>query len=158
MRTEAGAQALASALDSADFTIASLTASKAYAADRVDERFVADLRERLRRELDLAVEAFDPQLIHAEGLTLWGQLASETGVPYVVTLVAEDLRYAVGSRLRELAEQGAENARCVIVPAELEAASNAVLAGLENVATVRWWPDDLGPLDGIYRAAIKRRA
>jgi len=123
-----------------------------------DDAAIGALRERLRRKLDQTVDSFDPDLIHAEGLTFWGQLASETGVPYVVTLVADDLRHAEGSRLRELAEQGAENARRVIVPAELEAASKRLLGGLENVVTAPWWPDDLAPLAAIYRAAIERPA
>ncbi|MFO0895911.1 MAG: hypothetical protein U0836_00660 [Pirellulales bacterium] len=128
------------------------------ATDALAETAVATLRERLRRQLDQAVTEFNPQLIHAEGLTFWGQLASETGVPYVATLVADDLEHAEGSRPRELAEQGAENARCVLVPAELAEASKPLLGGVEHVAPAPWWPDALDPLETVYRAAINRPA
>ncbi len=126
--------------------------------DALAETAVATLRERLRRELDLVVAEFNPHLIHAEGLTFWGQLASETGVPYVATLVAEDLEHADGSRLRELAEQGAENARCVLVPAEFAEVCTPLLAGLEHLVPAPWWPDALDPLEAIYRAALHRPA
>lgn len=122
----------------------------------MDGAAIGAFRDRLRRQLDQAVAEFDPHLIHAEGLTFWGQLASETGVPYVATLVAEDLEHTEGSRLRELAEQGAENARCVLVPAELADASKPLLAGFEHLMPAPWWPDALEPLEAVYRAAINR--
>lgn len=132
--------------------------STAPLALEVEDAAIAELRERLRRELDQAVAQFNPHLIHAQGLTFWGQLASETGVPYVATLMADDLQHAEGTRLRELAEQGAENARCVLVPAELAEASKPLLGGLEHAMPAPWWPDALEPLEAVYRAAINRPA
>jgi hypothetical protein len=123
-----------------------------------DETAMGAARERLRRQLDQAVAQFDPHLIHAEGLTFWGQLACETGVPYVVTLVADDLDHADGSRLKELAEQGAQNARCVLVPAPFGEESKRLLEGLDNIAAAPWWPDQLAPLEALYRAALDRIA
>jgi hypothetical protein len=158
MRAVARAQELASALRSNGLECASIAVPETVLGNQLEVRGTGELRERLRRELDLAVAEFNPDLIHGEGLTFWGQLASETGVPYVATLVAADLEHAEGTRLRELAEQGAENARCVLVPAELTEANKPLLAGLENVTPAPWWPDALELLEAVYRAALNRPA
>lgn len=158
MLTPANAQRLASALHLQGLTSASIALPQSNLPGRGDERTMAELRESRRRALDQAVAQFNPHLIHAEGLTFWGQLACETGVPYVVTLVADDLDHADGSRLKELAEQGAQNARCVLVPAPFGEESKRLLEGLENLAAAPWWPDRLAPLEALYRAALDRIA
>jgi hypothetical protein len=113
------------------------------ATSGMDETAIGALRERLRRELDQAVAQFNPHLIHADGLTFWGQLASETGVPYVATLRAHDLSWSRrDGRLQELAEQGAENARRVLVPRALAEESARLIGGLEHTVQTPWWPRD----------------
>lgn len=76
-------------------------------------------RDVLRRVLDEEVEAFDPQVIHAQHVWLWGQLALESGVPYVLTAWGPELvSRARDDRYRPLADQAAENASRIFVPDE----------------------------------------
>lgn len=80
---------------------------------------LAEYRERLRRRLDAVVFRFDPHVIHAQHVWLFGQLALETGVPYVVSAWPDEL---VDSResevLAALSEQAADNASRILVADE----------------------------------------
>lgn len=72
---------------------------------------LAAYRQTLREHLDGEVEAFDPHVIHVQHIWVLGQLALETGVPYVVTAWGPELGEAVlDERFKPLAEQAAENA------------------------------------------------
>lgn len=80
---------------------------------------LADYREAIRRELDIEVDAFDPQIIHAQHVWLQGQLALETGVPYVLTAWGPGLDCCTADpRYRQLVEQAAENASRILVADE----------------------------------------
>lgn len=77
---------------------------------------LAEFREQLRHHLDIEVAEFDPHIIHAQHLWLEGQLALETGVPYVVTAGAAALdTYAADPRYHSLVDQAAENAGRIVV-------------------------------------------
>jgi hypothetical protein len=83
------------------------------------EMATADLalyRDRLRRRMDAVVMQFDPQVIHAQHIWLLGQLALETGVPYVLNAWGEELPAAADPRYRDLASIAAENATRILVP------------------------------------------
>ena len=91
--------------------------------DLTFERLTAEqfntYRDVLRHELDAEVASFDPQIIHAQYVWLWGQLALETGVPYVLTAWSpEFVSRARDDRYRPLADQAAENAGRIFVPDE----------------------------------------
>lgn len=76
-------------------------------------------RDVLRSVLDEEVEKFNPQVIHAQHIWLWGQLALESGVPYVLTAWGPELvSRARDDRYRPLADQAAENASRIFVPDE----------------------------------------
>jgi hypothetical protein len=76
-------------------------------------------RDVLRHELDVEVDAFDPQIIHCQHVWLWGQLALETGVPYVLSAWGpEFVSRARDDRYRPIADQAAENAGRIFVPDE----------------------------------------
>lgn len=80
---------------------------------------VSDYRDVLRHELDAEVETFDPQIIHSQHVWLWGQLALESGVPYVINAWGPELvSRARDDRYRTLADQAAENAGRIFVPDE----------------------------------------
>jgi hypothetical protein len=80
---------------------------------------LATYRNVLRRDLDAEVEAFDPQIIHAQHVWLWGQLALESGVPYVLSAWGPELvARARDDRYRPFADQAAENAGRIFVPDE----------------------------------------
>lgn len=76
-------------------------------------------RDVLRHELDVEVDSFDPQIIHAQHVWMWGQLALESGVPYVVSAWGpEFVSRARDDRYRLFADQAAENAGRIFVPDE----------------------------------------
>ena len=82
------------------------------------EQFSA-YRDVLRHELDAEVDSFDPQIIHAQHVWLWGQLALESGVPYVVNAWGPELvTRAREERYRLFADQAAENAGRIFVADE----------------------------------------
>ena len=87
--------------------------------ERLSSDEFTSYRDQLRRELDAEVEDFDPQIIHAQHVWLWAQLALETGVPYVVNAWGpEFVSRARDDRYRPLADQAAENASRLFVPDE----------------------------------------
>ena len=58
-------------------------------------------RERTRRRLDELIESFNPHVIHAQHIWVQGQLALETGVPYVLNAWGPELiDYASDERYR----------------------------------------------------------
>jgi hypothetical protein len=73
-------------------------------------------RDQMRRQLDVHVDRFDPHLIHGQHLWVQGQLALETGVPYVLNAWGGELiEYQADPRYRALAEQATENAARILV-------------------------------------------
>ena len=94
----------------------------------LSDRQLALYRERTRRRLDQLIESFNPHVIHAQHVWVQGQLALETGVPYVLNAWGSELiDYASDERYRRLADQAAENAGRILVP-------NAML--LEHLVTL----------------------
>jgi len=83
---------------------------------------LAQYRECLRRRLDAQILRFDPHVIHAQHVWLLGQLALETGVPYVLSAWGPELVDSqTDERFTALAEQAAENAgRILAADAEVK--------------------------------------
>jgi glycosyltransferase involved in cell wall biosynthesis len=82
---------------------------------RLSDAQIAQYREAIRRRLDCIVARFDPHIIHGQHIWLMGQLALESGVPYVLTAQGTDLMgYRELPRCRRFAEQAAENAGRII--------------------------------------------
>jgi hypothetical protein len=80
---------------------------------------ITEYRDVLRHELDVEVDEFNPQIIHCQHVWLWGQLALETGVPYVLSAWGPELVCrARDERYRALADQAAENASRIFVADE----------------------------------------
>lgn len=103
------------------FDIPGLTAdsSNRLTFDALTDAQLAHYRDENRRLLDLEVEAFDPQIIHAQHIWIQGHLALETGVPYVVSAALDELEaYRRDARFRPLAQQAAENAGRILVESE----------------------------------------
>ncbi len=83
----------------------------------LSDRQLAQYRDRLRQHLDVQIESFNPHVIHAQHIWVQGQLALETGVPYVLNVWGPELiDYAGDQRYRALADQAAENAGRILVP------------------------------------------
>lgn len=95
---------------------------------------LADYRAALRRALDDQIAGFDPHVVHAQHVWLFGHLALESGVPYLLTAYGPELA-AVSSdpRYRRLAQEAVENAGCVFVPdAETHRRMIAVFGDLDG--------------------------
>jgi glycosyl transferase family 4 len=83
----------------------------------LSDQQLARYRERTRQRLDELIERFNPHVIHAQHIWVQGQLALETGVPYVLNAWGPELiDYASDERYRRLADQAAENAGRILVP------------------------------------------
>ncbi|HEV3138246.1 MAG TPA: glycosyltransferase [Pirellulales bacterium] len=92
-----------------------VTTSLTFAA--LSDPQLAQYRERTRRCLDALIETFDPHVIHAQHIWVQGQLALETGVPYLLNAWGPELiDYSSDERYRRLADQAAENAGRILVP------------------------------------------
>lgn len=85
----------------------------------LSDRQLAQYRDQVRRHLDAQIDRFDPHVIHAQHIWVQGQLALETGVPYLLNAWGPELiDYASDDRYRALADQAAENAGRILVPHE----------------------------------------
>jgi hypothetical protein len=85
----------------------------------LSDRQLAQYRDQLRRRLDVQIDRFDPHVIHAQHIWVGGQLALETGVPYLINAWGPELiDYERDERYRGLADQAAENAGRILVPHE----------------------------------------
>jgi len=94
---------------------------------------LSEYRDVLRRRLDQQILEFDPHVIHAQHIWVLGQLALESGVPYVLSAWnAELVDCQLDPRYRPLAEQAAENASRIL--AADEALRQRIEAAFETVA------------------------
>ena len=111
----------------------------------LSQRELSQYRESLRKAIDAQVETFDPHLIHAQHVWLHGQLALETGVPYVLTAWGPELDEATADeRFRSMAEQAAENAGCIFSVSEplLERVRHIFEVPNERLTVLRNTPSD----------------
>jgi Glycosyl transferase 4-like domain len=91
---------------------------------------LAQYRECIRRRLDRQILQFDPHVIHAQHVWVLGQLALETGVPYVLNAwEAELVDCQSDERYRALAEQAADNAGRILAPDDATKRKIATLFG-----------------------------
>jgi len=68
-----------------------------------------------RKHIDEAVSTFQPDIIHAHHVWITPYVASETGLPYVISCHGTDLMgFRKGPRYREYAMTAAQNARAII--------------------------------------------
>jgi len=122
------------------------------------DRELTDYRQILRDHLDAEVHTFDPHIIHVQSLWLLGQLALETGVPYVVTVWGPELdSESLDHRYRPFVEQAAENAGRIIVPDKTQHAR--IVAAIEGAGerVVLAKPDDLQAHLEIYYSVLNQR-
>ena len=76
-------------------------------------------------------------MIHCDHVWLWGQLALESGVPYVLDAHDEELAAVHDARFHHLAQQAAENAGCILAASDQMAGRlQALFTGLEDRITV----------------------
>lgn len=125
---------------------------------------LAEYREQFRQQLDREVAEFDPHIIHCQHVWLEGQLALETGVPYVLTGWEAELTWWHDPRFHALVEQAAENASRVVVATqaladEFASRAEAVRDRLIVVEELES-PGASGAglrMEEVYRAAFQQR-
>jgi hypothetical protein len=133
-------------------------------ADLTDEQLAA-YREELRRQIDVEIAQFNPHVMHSQHVWIEGQLALETGVPYVLTAWGAELACLESDpRYRTLAEQAAENASRIVVGQEslasrlaatFDSISERVLV-VPEIATTQGSSASERMAD-IYRAVFQQR-
>ena len=138
----------------------------------VGEEPVERVRPLPRRlHLDAQVHGFDPHIIHAQHIWVQGQLALESGVPYVVNAWGPELIDSQhDARYRGLATQTAENAGRIFVPdealrmqvvetfetpAETTLLINAELQPDDSAGTIA--AQGVGRLLAVYQAVLDER-
>jgi hypothetical protein len=103
-------------LDLPRFSQASVSGESTRFHQLTDEQLNA-YRDVLRRRMDAHIDRFDPHVLHADHAWVLGQLALESGVPYVLNAWGEELVDArLDARYFPLAEQAAANAGRILVP------------------------------------------
>lgn len=113
-----------------------------------DEQLSA-YRDVQRDRLDAIIAEFDPHVIHGQHVWVQGQLALETGVPYLLNAWGEELEEGLADeRYHTLAAQAAENAGRILVA---DAALAQRVVELFEIAPERtlvmpadWTPADAG--------------
>jgi hypothetical protein len=87
------------------FEIPQFSASQGLVFRALSDSQLAAYRDQLRRHLDAQIDRFDPHVIHAQHIWVQGQLALETGVPYVLNAWGPELiEYESDARYRNLAD------------------------------------------------------
>ena len=135
-----------------------------------DEQLVS-YRDQIRLHLDAQVHGFDTHIIHAQHIWVQGQLALESGVPYVVNAWGPELIDSQhDARYRGLATQTAENAGRIFVPdealrmqvvetfetpAETTLLINAELQPDDSAGTIA--AQGVGRLLAVYQAVLDER-
>jgi hypothetical protein len=103
-------------LDLPRFSQASIGGESTRFHQLTDEQLNA-YRDVLRRRMDAHIDRFDPHVLHADYAWVLGQLALESGVPYVLNVWGPELVDArLDARYFPLAEQAAANAGRILVP------------------------------------------
>ena len=103
-------------LDLPRFSQASAAGASARFHQLTDDELNA-YRDVLRRRMDAHIDRFDPHVLHADHAWVLGQLALESGVPYVLNAWGPELVDArLDARYFPLAEQAAANAGRILVP------------------------------------------
>lgn len=85
----------------------------------LDDSELVSYRDVLREVLDDEVASFNPHIVHAQHVWIYGHLALEAGVPYVLTAWGPELRLqAADARYRRYASEAAENAGRILAADE----------------------------------------
>jgi hypothetical protein len=131
------------------------------------DRQLADYRDVLREEFDRQIDLHDPTIVHCQHVWLFGHLALEAGVPYVLS--AYGLEFAAGRsdpRYRRFMLETAENAGRILTHDAAAGEGVAALVGdlegrvvpfplpaEEALHSGRWWEQ----LPALYRNVVIER-
>ena len=132
----------------------------------LSDRQLSDYRDLLRAEFDRELDLYDPCIVHVQHVWLFGHLALEAGVPYVLSAHSHEFEVAkTDARFRRYMQETAENA-CRILTHGTAASQVAELVGelegrvvpfalppAETLSKQRWWES----LPAMYQASLVER-
>ncbi|MGC3971507.1 MAG: glycosyltransferase [Pirellulales bacterium] len=123
----------------------------------LNDRDLGAYRDLLRVELDREIDLYDPCVVHVQHLWLFGHLALEAGVPYVVSAHAQEFAAErTDKRFRRYMQEAAENA-CRIFAHDASARSGVadMVGDLEGRVVAP--PPGVESLPDLYRTALHER-
>ena len=132
----------------------------------LNDRQLSDYRDLLRTEFDREVDLYDPCIVHVQHVWLFGHLALEAGIPYVLSAYPQEFETAKSdARFRRYMQETAENAcRILAHGSALKHVRELVgdlegrvvpfeLPAVESLGKTRWWE----PLPAMYQASLIER-
>lgn len=119
----------------------------------LSDRQLTEYRDVLREELDRQIDLYDPSIVHCQHVFLFGHLALEAGVPYVLSAFGDEFAaYRADPRYRRFMQEAAENAGRILTHDDEAARGVAALVGdlegrvlpfplpsTEHLHSGRWW-------------------
>lgn len=140
---------------------------KALSFTTLTDRQLTDYRDVLREEFDRQIDLYDPCVVHCQHVWLFGHLALEAGVPYVLSAFASEfVLYDADPRYRRYMQEAAENAGRILThdDAAHEGVTRLVgnlegrvvrfpLPADEALHSGRWWDS----LPQLYRDVVIER-
>ncbi|MCE9603446.1 MAG: glycosyltransferase [Planctomycetia bacterium] len=132
----------------------------------LSDRQLSDYRDLLRAEFDREIDLYDPCIVHVQHVWLFGHLALEAGIPYVLSAHPQEFEVArTDSRYRRYMQETAENACRILSHGAAARAVNELVGDLEgrvvpfplpsneSLGKARWWES----LPALYRASLIER-
>jgi hypothetical protein len=128
------------------------------AFDQLTDRQLSQYREALRRALDREVDEFNPHLIHADAIWLWGHLALETGAAYVLSASLAELETRQANpRFARFTDEAAENAGRILVAENSVRAAVLDTFDVSDARVVQVAPGAHDEIAAVYRRVLKER-
>ena len=133
----------------------------------MSDRQLTEYRDVLREEFDRQIDLYDPSIVHCQHVFLFGHLALEAGVPYVLSAYGDEFAaYDADPRYRRFMQEAAENAGRILthdaaaargVEALVGSLEGRVvpfpLPGADQLHSGRWWQ----PLPQLYSDVVVER-
>jgi len=139
---------------------------KGFSFAALSDRQLSDYRDLLRAEFDREVDLYDPCIVHVQHVWLFGHLALEAGIPYVLSAHPHEFETAkTDARYRRYMQETAENACRILAHDATAARLNELVGDLEGrvvpfalpagdaLEKSRWWE----PLPELYQASLIER-
>lgn len=130
------------------------------------DRQLSDYRDLLRAEFDRELDLYDPCIVHVQHVWLFGHLALEAGVPYVLSAHPHEFEVAkTDTRFRRYMQETAENACRILTHGAATQNVTELVGELEGrvvpfdlpagdaLGKQRWWE----PLPAMYQASLMER-
>jgi hypothetical protein len=132
----------------------------------LSDRQLSDYRDLLRAEFDREIDLYDPCIVHVQHVWLFGHLALEAGIPYVLSAHPQEFEVAqTDARFRRYMQETAENACRILTHGGADRHVAELVGDLEGrvvpfelpaadaLGKNRWWE----PLPAMYQASLIER-